>query len=200
VPRLVLASASPARLGLLRAAGFDPEVVVSGVGEDDVVGGAEEVAVTLAERKACAVAERLGPGDHLVVGCDTVVVHAGRQRGKPATAEEARRWWESASGDAVDVVTGHAVVDSRAERLVSEASTTVVHLAEPEPPEIEAYLATGEPLAVAGGLTIDGFAAPFVERIDGDHGTVVGLSLPVLRRLLHGLGIEITSLWVGQPR
>jgi septum formation protein len=195
VPRLVLASASPARLGLLRAAGFDPEVVVSGVPEDDVTGPVADVARELAERKARHVAAGLGVGDHVVVGCDTVVVQAGVQRGKPATADDARAWWRAAAGKPADVVTGHAVVDGRDGRLEIEVSTTVVHLGTPSPDEIEAYVATGEPLAVAGGLTIDGYGAPFVERIDGDHGTVVGLSLPVLRRLLAGLGVDITSLW-----
>jgi septum formation protein len=195
VPHLVLASASPARLGLLRAAGFDPEVVVSGVEEDDVTGSPEVVAGTLAERKARTVADRLGHGDHLVVGCDTVVVHGGAQRGRPASVDEARRWWEAAAGDVVEVVTGHTVVDGRDGRTETEVSSTVVHLITPEPDEIEAYLATGEPFEVAGGLTIDGYAAPFVERIEGDHGTVVGLSLPVLRRLVQAVGVGITTLW-----
>lgn len=193
--RLVLASASPARLGLLRAAGIDPEVVVSGAREDDVSGAVDDVARTLAERKAGVVAEDLGPGDHVVVGCDTVVVHAGEQRGKPTSADEARRWWEAAGGDPVDVVTGHAVVDGRDARVVTGVSTTTVHLTVPEPQEITAYLSTGEPFGVAGGLTIDGFGAPFVDRLDGDHGTVVGLSLPLLRRLLQGLGLSITDFW-----
>jgi septum formation protein len=195
VPRLILASASPARLGLLRAAGFDPEVVVSGVAEDDVTGPVADVARELAERKARHVAARIELGDHVVVGCDTVVVQAGVQRGKPATADEARGWWQAAAGQPAEVVTGHAVVDGRDHRLASEVSRTVVHLGTPSPDEIEAYLATGEPLAVAGGLTIDGYGAPFVERIEGDHGTVVGLSLPVLRRLVTGFGVDITSLW-----
>jgi septum formation protein len=192
---LILASASPARLGLLRAAGFEPEVLVSGVPEDDVAGSPDAVARTLAERKAKAVASRLDGDDHVVVGCDTVVAHGGHQRGKPASVDEARCWWHDAAGRPVRVVTGHAVIDGPSGRTVSEVSTTVVHLGVPTPDEIEAYLATGEPLAVAGGLTIDGYGAPFVERIEGDHGTVVGLSLPVLRRLLHGLDTEITSLW-----
>jgi septum formation protein len=199
VPHLVLASASPARLGLLRAAGFDPEVVVSGVDETHVVGTPEGVAGALAEHKALAVTERLGRGEHLVVGCDTVVVHAGEQRGKPASAEVARQWWEEAAGGELEVVTGHAVVDGRDARMASEVSSTLVRLGKPEPSEIDAYLATGEPFSVAGGLTIDGYGAAFVERIDGDHGTVVGLSVPVLRRLVQSLGVAITSLW-REPR
>ena len=195
MPRLILASASPARLGLLRAAGFDPEVIVSGVPEDDVTGAAVDVAVTLAERKAQHVADGLGPGDHVVVGCDTVVVQGGVQRGKPSSTDEARRWWQSAAGRPSEVVTGHAVIDGRDGRVRSEVSSTTVHLGSPSAAELDAYVATGEPLAVAGGLTIDGYGSPFIERIEGDHGTVIGLSVPVLRRLLDELGIDITSLW-----
>jgi septum formation protein len=200
VPNLVLASASPARLGLLRAAGFDPGVEVSGVPEDDVAGTAAEVAGVLAERKARTVAERVGLGDHLVVGCDTVVVHDGVQRGKPSSPDEARSWWAASAGGQVEVVTGHALVDGRDGRTATEVSSTVVHLGRPEPAEIEAYLATGEPLAVAGGLTIDGYGGLFVDRIEGDHGTVVGLSLPVLRRLAQAVGLDLTTLWRAPAR
>lgn len=193
--RLVLASASPARLGVLRTAGFAPEVIVSGVDEDDVTGPTSEVARTLAERKATAVVDRLGPVDALVVGCDSVLDVDGATRGKPADLDEARRWWASVSGRTAVLHSGHCVIDAATgARAVGVASATVRY-GTPTPAEVEAYLATGEPLQVAGGFTIDGYAAPFVDGIDGDHGTVLGLSLPLLRRLLRELGTEVVDLW-----
>jgi septum formation protein len=194
--RLVLASASPARLGVLRAAGLAPEVVVSGVPEDDVAGAADEVARTLAERKATAVAERLGPAaDALVVGCDSVLDVDGEMRGKPASIDEARAWWSSVSGRTAVLHSGHCVIDTATGAQASAVASTTVRYATPTPAEIEAYLATDEPLRVAGGFTIDGYAAPFVAGIDGDHGCVLGLSMPLLRVLLHEVGTEVVELW-----
>lgn len=192
--RLVLASASPARLGVLRAAGFDPEVVVSGVPEEDVVGPPAAVALELAERKATAVAGRLD-GDAVVVGCDSVLDVDGEIRGKPTSVEEARAWWASVAGRTATLCSGHCVIATATGARASAVATTVVRYGTPTPAEMDAYLATPEPLAVAGGFTIDGYAAPFVDGIVGDHGTVLGLSLPLLRRLLADLGIPITELW-----
>jgi septum formation protein len=197
VTRLVLASASPARLGVLRAGGLAPEVIVSGVDEDDVTGSTDQVALVLAQRKAAAVAEALD-GPALVLGCDTVLDVDGHTRGKPADLDEARAWWRSVAGRAAVLHTGHCVIDTAAGAMASGVASTVVHYGTPTDAEIEAYLATGEPLAVAGGFTIDGYAAPFVDRLEGDHGTVLGLSLPLLRRLLTELGHQITDLWT-QP-
>jgi septum formation protein len=196
--RLVLASASPARLGVLRAAGFAPEVMVSGVEEHDVTGSTDQVALVLAQRKAQAVATGLTGEKALVVGCDTVLDVDGHTRGKPATLEEARDWWASVSGRAAVLHSGHCVIDTATAALASGVATTIVRYGTPSAAEVDAYLATGEPLQVAGGFTIDGYAAPFVDGIDGDHGSVLGLSVPLLRRLLHQLGHEITDLWT-QP-
>jgi septum formation protein len=192
--RLVLASASPARLGLLRAAGFSPEVVVSGVDEDDVTGVPADVARILAERKAVAVAERLD-GDAIVIGCDSVLDVDGSVRGKPSSAAEARAWWASVAGRSAVLCSGHCVIDTATGRSSSGVATTTVHYGTPTEAEMDAYLATGEPLAVAGGFTIDGYAAPFVDRLEGDHGTVLGLSLPLVRRLLADLDLPIVELW-----
>ena len=193
--RLILASASPARLGVLRAAGFDPEVIISGVHEDDVTGPPEKIALVLAERKAAAVADSLLGDDALVIGCDSVLDVDGVPRGKPVSADEARDWWASVAGRSAVLHSGHCVIDTQSGRRASAVGSTVVHYASPTPAEIDAYLATDEPLAVAGAFTIDGYAAPFIDRIEGDHGTVLGLSLPLLRRLLADIGLQITDLW-----
>lgn len=193
--RLILASASPVRLRTLEAAGFGPEVIVSGVDEDDVAGPTDKVALILAERKAAAVAERLADQAGIVIGCDTVLDVDGETRGKPSSTDQARNWWASVAGRSAVLHTGHCVIDTASGRRSSAVATTVVHYGTPTPAEVEAYLATGEPLTVAGAFTIDGYAAPFVDRIEGDHGNVLGISLPLLRRLLGEIGTEIMDLW-----
>lgn len=194
--RLVLASASPARRRVLAEAGFAPEIVVSGASEDGVTGTTQEVALALAERKAAAVAAGLTGDPALVVGCDSVLDVDGETRGKPASLEQARAWWASVAGRSAVLHTGHCVIDTATGRQVSAVASTTVHYGVPTSAEIEAYLATGEPMAVAGAFTIDGYAAPFVTGIEGDHGNVLGLSLPLLRTLLAELGVQITDLWV----
>jgi septum formation protein len=179
---------------VLREGGFAPVVIVSGVHEDDVTGPTAKVALVLAERKAAAVAEHLD-GDALVLGCDTVLDVDGETRGKPASSTEARSWWASVAGRSATLHSGLCVIDSGSGNRASGVATTIVHYGNPSPAEMDAYLATDEPLAVAGAFTIDGYAAPFVDRIEGDHGNVLGLSLPLLRRLLADLGIQITDLW-----
>jgi septum formation protein len=193
--RLVLASASPARERVLREAGLVPEVIVSGVDEDDVTGRTDEVARTLAERKAQVVASQVD-GDAIVIGCDTVLDVDGKTRGKAPTLEVAREWWASVAGRSATLHSGLCVIDTAAARSASGVASTVVRYGAPTDREMDAYLATGEPLRVAGGFTIDGFAAPFVDGIDGDHGAVLGLSMPLMRRLLREIDVEITDLWV----
>ncbi len=199
VPRrdLVLASASPARLGLLRAAGFSPEVQVSGEPEDGVDGlGAAELSRTLAVRKAKAVAARLVEREGtLVLGCDSVLDIDGAVRGKPGSPAEAVAWWRGYRGRTGTLVTGHAVVEVGSGRRADGVASTTVRFGDPSDAEIDALVATGEPLAVAGGFTIDGRAGPFVAGIDGDHGTVLGLSLPLFRGLLAELGVAVADLW-----
>jgi septum formation protein len=191
--RLVLASASPARLALLRQAGIEPEVVVSGVPEDDVTGPPYDVALTLAVRKAMAVAP--SQADALVLGCDSVLDLDGEIHGKPTSAAQATARWRRMRGRSGILHTGHWVVDTRAEpdggtgaTLGATASTTV-HFAKLTDDEIDAYVATGEPLRVAGAFTLDGLGGPFVTGIEGDPSNVVGLSLPLLRELLLELGL-----------
>jgi septum formation protein len=195
VRRLVLGSASFGRLGVLRAAGFDPEVIVSGVHEDDATGTPTEIALELAERKASAVAERVGTTDAVVIGCDSVLDVDGEARSKPSSLEEARRWWEQVSGRSAVLRTGHCVIDCATGKRAATVASTTVRYGVPTPEEIAAYLGSGEPLGVAGGFTLDGRSAPFVEGIDGDPSNVIGLSLPTMRRLLAELGISIVELW-----
>jgi septum formation protein len=192
--RLVLASASPARLGLLRAAGLAPEVIVSGVDEDEVRGtDTADTVAELAGRKAAAVAERCT--DALVIGCDSLLDVDGRSCGKPATPADALTQWRTIRGRWATLLTGHCLIDTRNGGRAERVEATTIRFGTPSDEEIEAYVATGEPLAVAGGFTIEGRGAPFVDGIDGDASNVIGLSLPLLRRLLAELGVLITDLW-----
>ncbi|GGX24484.1 Maf-like protein [Streptomyces chryseus] len=195
--RLVLASASPARLGLLRQAGLAPEVIVSGVDEDAITAPTPgELALVLAEAKAAAVAARPEAAGALVIGCDSVLELDGQALGKPADAEDATARWKAMRGRSGILRTGHCVIDTATGRRASATASTTVRFGEPTDAEIAAYVATGEPLHVAGAFTLDGRSAPFVDGIDGDPGNVIGLSLPLLRRLLGELDTPITALWV----
>ncbi|MFI5926839.1 Maf family protein [Micromonospora sp. NPDC051543] len=237
--RLVLASASPARRKSLRAAGIEPDVLVSGVDESLVVADrAEDLCLELARLKAEAVLARLNPTATtlsattnakdtantstesttttstntastntattsastarqrtLVIGCDSVLEFDGEILGKPTDAADATRRWLRMRGRSGVLHSGHCLIDGVAGRRAEAVASTVVHFADISDDEIAAYVATGEPLAVAGAFTIDGLGGAFVERIEGDPGTVVGLSMPLLRRLLAELGLQITDLW-----
>jgi septum formation protein len=199
--RIVLASASPARRSLLANAGVTPRVVVSTVNEEVLTTalGAlppAELCMELARAKARDVAAGFTSDDDVVIiGCDSVLDIDGTAHGKPATAAEAKDRWRAMSGRSGVLRTGHWLIRPSTGQQVGEVASTLVWHASPTEQEIDAYIATGEPLQVAGGFTIDGLGGPFVERIDGDPSNVVGLSLPLVRLLLRDLGIVWTDLW-----
>lgn len=203
--RVVLASASPARLGILRAAGIEPLVEVSDVDEEALLASVPhaspgEKVTTLAGAKATTVARRIA-GTHpdaIVIGCDSMLHIGDELVGKPADADEVRRRWRAMAGGAGELVTGHAVLrmeDGEIDRVAEGHAVTAVRFGSPGEAELEAYIASGEPLAVAGAFTLDGLGGWFVEGIDGDPSNVIGLSLPLVRRLLAGVGVTVTELW-----
>jgi len=192
--RVILASGSPARLAVLRAAGLDPQVIVSGVDEDAYEAGTTaELAGLLAGAKASAVAASLGDG--LVIGCDSMLDLDGQAYGKPASPGEAAALWRVMSGKSGTLFTGHCVIDAATGRRAAAVAATTVRFGTPTEEEIAAYVGTEEPLAMAGAFTIEGLGGWFVESIDGDHNNVIGISLPLLRRLLRDLGVTIPALW-----
>jgi septum formation protein len=195
--RFVLASASPARLETLRRAGLEPEVVVSGVDEDAITAdSAQELVRLLAERKAGTVAELVG-ADALVLGCDSMLELDGRQLGKPGNIAAAALRWRQMRGRTGTLHTGHCLIDTSASAQLSRSVPTEVRFADVTDAEIEAYCASGEPVAVAGAFTIDGLGGWFIDGIAGDHHNVVGVSLPVVRAMLRELGYGLGD--VGYP-
>jgi septum formation protein len=193
----VLASASPARRRLLEQAGFAPEVVVSGVDEDDVTAvDPSALVLELARRKARAVASSLDGEDALVIGCDSLLDVDGLVHGKPASVTEARDRLRGLRGEHAVLRTGHCLIHTASGNEATGVASTTVRFGEYSNAELDAYLATGEALDVAGAFTLDGRSAPFVDGVDGDPSNVIGLSLPLLRRLLLEVGVSITELWV----
>jgi len=215
VTRLLLASASPARRATLAAAGIDALVLASGVDESAVLAAAAvrfgslepaDAVLVLAQAKAQWVVDEGDADDDVVVlGCDSMLELDGEIFGKPTGAADAVARWRAMRGRSGILHTGHWLIDERDSDeggtggTLGATSSTVVHFADLSDAEIEAYVATGEPLAVAGAFTIDGLGGPFVTRIEGDHHGVVGLSLPLLRELLSELGVSVTALWRPAP-
>jgi septum formation protein len=207
--RLVLGSASSGRLKVLRQAGVDPLVLVSGVDEDrliDALGPSappDEVVRALARAKAEHVATMLVgrtdvTADCVVLGCDSMLYRDGRLCGKPESIQEARRQWQSMAGRDGQLHTGHCLIRMRDHSIAhvdSETSITTVHFGTPTAGDLEAYLASGEPLRVAGGFTLDGLGGWFIDGVEGDPSTVIGVSLPLLSSLLPRCGLSVAALW-----
>ncbi len=205
--RLVLASSSPARFSLLKAAGIDPEVVVPTADEQALSDQfkasnpnctTSQLVQYLADAKAQSVVSDPKTFGALVLGGDSALEFQGTALGKPHLAEVAIERWKQLRGNYGVLHSGHCLIDNRdpaSAKVVSKTSSTKVYFADITDTEIEAYVATGEPLKVAGAFTIDGIGGAFIDRIEGDAHTVVGLSLGVLRELTRELGVEYTSLW-----
>ena len=208
--RLVLASTSPARLRLLRDGGIEPTTIAPGVDEDALVerltamgaiAGTSDMVLALAKAKAEAVIGHPEAQGAVIIGCDSSLEFDGEALGKPHEPEVARQRWLAMRGRSGTLYSGHWVVDNRNPQpgklpaATGSVSASVVHFADLTDAEIDAYVATGEPLKVAGAFTIDGLGGAFLRGIEGDAHTVVGLSLPTLRLLVRDLGIDYTSLW-----
>jgi septum formation protein len=196
--RLILASASPARRALLESAGLAPEVIVSNVDESGVADRrADEAVLILAERKARAVAGQpaVTASGALIVACDSLLSFEGETWGKASTPQEVSRRWRRFRGRQGTLHTGHFLVDTSSGRYCGAVDGAVIYFGRPSDAEIEAYAQTEEALAVAGPFTLEGRSAPWIDSIQGNYGTVTGISLPVLRRLLASLGLEVVDLW-----
>jgi nucleoside triphosphate pyrophosphatase len=204
--RLVLASASPARLSVLRGAGIEPVVRVSGVDEDAVAAALvdpkpAEVVTALAVAKAEAVLPLVAREfpDAVVIGCDSMLLTAdGSLEGKPHTVEVARERWRRQAGTSGTLITGHAVLLLRDGEVVARGAAsepTTVRFGRPDEADLEAYLATGEPLQVAGAFTLEGLGGWFIDGLDGDPSSVLGISLPLTRRLLGEVGVRVSDMW-----
>ncbi len=193
---------------MLRAAGVEPVVIVSGVDEDAVVAGLTDptppdTVAALATAKAEAVAATLTEHPEVVVvGCDSMLFmptpDGPELVGKPGTVDRARKRWSGMSGGTGHLLTGHAVLRLAGGVVTARAGgvrSTEVRFATITDRELEAYLATGEPLAVAGGFTLDGLGGWFVEGVDGDPSSVIGISLPLTRQLLADVGVSVVDLW-----
>jgi len=208
--RLYLASTSPARLQTLRAAGIEPVTVAPGVDEDALVAAhvaasgplqASEMVQLLAQAKAEALIGAEPGGevvDGLILGGDSAFLTGGRIHGKPHRPEVARQRWLEQNGGSGELWSGHWLIDHRGGRVrgaVGRADVATVRFADLDEAEIDAYIATGEPLLVAGAFTIDSLGGPFIRSVEGDPSTVVGLSLSTLRELVRELGVDWPSLW-----
>ncbi|AEV71079.1 MAF protein [Mycolicibacterium rhodesiae NBB3] len=205
--RFVLASASSGRRKVLRQAGIDPLVIVSGVDEDAVMATLDPsatpavVTTALAVAKAEAVVGILDSdvaADCVVVGCDSMLYNGGELRGKPATADAARLGWRQMAGTSGELYTGHSVIrlqDNAVAWRAADAEVTTVRFGKPSPADLDAYVGSGEPTAVAGGFTLDGLGGWFIDGVDGDPSSVIGIGLPLIRRLLEDNGLSIAALW-----
>ncbi|GAC56735.1 Maf-like protein [Gordonia hirsuta DSM 44140 = NBRC 16056] len=211
--RVLLGSASPARRGVLRAAGIDPLVLVSDLDEDALAAGladrpAAEVVTELAKAKGAAIVAQVlasadpelaqVAADGVVLTCDSMLLLDGELAGKPKTPAVARERWRRMRGHTGELLTGHTVTRMR-DGAVAQVSAgtrgTRISFSDVSDEVIDAYVATGEPLQVAGAFTLDGLGGWLLDGIDGDPSSVIGISLPLTRELLGEVGVSVTDLW-----
>lgn len=194
IPPFILASASPARRRLLQNAGIELVIRASDFDESQIrLNDPELLVQTLAQSKAETVATQFESG--LILGCDSVLLVNGEIHGKPANAAEAIARWHQMSGKVGDLYTGHALIDLSQRRTLVRCQVTRVYFAEISDRTIKAYIATGEPLKCAGCFALEGRGGLFVEKIEGCHTNVIGLSLPLLSQMLDQLGYDVTDFW-----
>ncbi|ALF56203.1 septum formation protein Maf [Nostoc piscinale CENA21] len=194
IPQFILASASPARRRLLQTVGIEPIVKPSDFDESQIqLSDPGELVQVLAQRKAETIAPQFASA--LIMGCDSVLAIDGKIHGKPADAAEAIARWQLMQGNIGDLYTGHVLIDTSQNRTLVKCQVTRVYFAKMSDRAIQAYVATGEPLKCAGAFALEGFGSLFVEKIEGCHSNVIGLSLPLLRQMLAELGYEVTDYW-----
>ncbi|WP_413171334.1 Maf family protein [Anabaena azotica] len=194
IPEFILASASPARRRLLQTVGIKPIICPSDFDESQIqLTEPGELVQTLAQCKAETVVSQFPSA--LVMGCDSVLAIDGEIYGKPADAEEAIARWKLMQGNFGDLYTGHVLIDTTQNRTVVKCQVTRVYFGKMSDRAIQAYVKTGEPLKCAGAFALEGFGSLFVEKIDGCHSNVIGLSLPLLRQMLAELGYEVVDFW-----
>jgi septum formation protein len=194
--QVILASSSTSRLRLLESAGITPKVLISGVDEEasefDLLSPAELV-IALAILKAHTIKES-APENSLIIGCDSTFEFNGKSLGKPGNRENAIARCKELSDKSGYLHTGHCIIDLKQGIELSERSTAKVQFAQMTEAEIIDYVDSGEPLHVAGGFTLDGLSAPFITNIEGDPSGIIGLSLPLLRKMIISLGYSWPEL------
>ncbi|MBC3185922.1 septum formation inhibitor Maf [Corynebacterium sp. zg-331] len=196
--RLILASQSPSRRAILRSAGVDPVLHPAHVDEEALRArlpedsAPAEVVCALAQAKAQTVAAAY-PGD-VVIGCDSMLLLDGQLQGKPHTEAETVRRWRAQAGRTAELLTGHCVIGPEGQSL-AETTRTTVSFAQAAQEDIAAYAATGEPWGCAGAFTLEALGGWFIDRVEGDPSSVVGLSLPFVRRALYSFGLTVSDFW-----
>lgn len=217
--RVLLGSASPARRGVLRSAGIDPLVLVADLDEDGLIADLprllpdraitpELTVVELARAKGEAIVEQVlastdpaiaaVAADGVILTCDSMLLVDGELAGKPKTPDVARARWRRMRGNSGDLLTGHCVIrmsDGQVVATAAAAKSTVVRFSDVSDAVIDRYVATGEPLEVAGAFTLDGLGGWLLDGIDGDPSSVIGISLPLTRELLNEVDVDVTRLW-----
>jgi septum formation protein len=195
IPKFVLASASPARRRLLETAGIEAEILVSNFDESTVQTAEPiELVQTLALAKAKTVAQECH--DSLILGCDSVLSIDGEIYGKPDSPAQAIVRWQKMRSNAGMLYTGHALIDLRQSKQIVRCGITKVYFADLTDEQIKAYVNTEEPLKCAGCFAIEGRGGLFIDRLEGCHSNVIGLSLPLLRQMLGELSYDVTEFWV----